>query len=247
MGRARGWDGGAASAVSRPDQTLSQHPNFWSPYEAQPLSPAVFLNQMGRKRSSMAAHVPDLVAMALSAGTVPLCPLTAHGHLARPGSLQLLWREGGERRERSRQGGSPAWQGDGREESNMQKGRGRMGDIKLRNNSQIGCWLWHGFIAYCEIVMQTRALDFFYYYYLCRKLAERSVRRFMNLNYTRSSTGDFFSFASASLVFSVCSSQWGNHLPFDFKCSLSLSESLGLHWEVDESFTQEPGLVDMDL
>ena len=78
-----------------------------------------------------------------------------------------------------------------------------MGDIKLRNNSQIGCGLWHGFIAYYEILMQTRALDFFYYYYLCRKLAERSVRRFMNLNYARSSS-DFFFFLPLPVWFSVC-------------------------------------------
>lgn len=74
------------------------------------------------------------------------------------------------------------------------------------------------------------------------------MRRFMNLNYTRSSRSDFFFFStSASLVFSVCNSQWGNNLPFDFKWSLSLSESLGLQWEAGKSFTREPGLVDMDL
>lgn len=73
--------------------------------------------------------------------------------------------------------------------------------------------------------------------------------RFMNLNYTRSSRSDFFFFffTSASLVFSVCRSQWGNNLPFDFKRSLSLSESLGLQWEAGKSFTRELGLVDMDL
>lgn len=77
-----------------------------------------------------------------------------------------------------------------------------MGDIKLRNNSQIGCWLWHGFIAYYEILMQTSALVFFYYYYLCGKLTERSAWRFMDLNRTRSSRSDFFFFffTSASLV-----------------------------------------------
>lgn len=70
----------------------------------------------------------------------------------------------------------------------------------------------------------------------------------MNLNYNRFSSSDFFFFLTcASLVFSVCSSQWGNNLPFDFKRSLSLSESLGLPWEVGKSFTQESGLVDMDL
>ena len=46
-------------------QTLSQHPDFWSPYKAEPLSPVVFLNQTQRDKDPLTG-APDLGARALS-------------------------------------------------------------------------------------------------------------------------------------------------------------------------------------
>lgn len=46
-------------------QTLSQHPDFWRPYEAEPLSPVMFLNQTQRTR--LHSQVPQIWGPGLSA------------------------------------------------------------------------------------------------------------------------------------------------------------------------------------
>lgn len=74
----------------------------------------MFPAQIRRDRSSITSRAPELVVTELSPGTIPTLP--AYGHLSRPGSLRLLWREVGERRERraGREGGQPGREREGK-------------------------------------------------------------------------------------------------------------------------------------